>query len=155
MTKDTFVKGPLLTVIASMQEGYLRILLEEGPCFSLHCQDSIDPSLQQHLRLWMQSYGEKRDLPSFFLPRKKLPPFSERVYFWLEKTPFGQTLSYQELAGKAGNRGAARAVGTLCKNNPLPLLFPCHRVIHANGPLWQFAFGTSIKEQLLRFEGVI
>jgi methylated-DNA-[protein]-cysteine S-methyltransferase len=71
--------------------------------------------------------------------------------------PRGVTLAYGELAALAGRAGAARAAGTTCARNPLPILIPCHRVVHAgarNGNVGSYgaATGTAYKRQLLQLE---
>ena len=70
----------------------------------------------------------------------------------LTKIPKGQTESYSSLASKIGVPGAARAVGTACKLNPIPLLIPCHRVIKQDGSIGEFALGKANKEYLLTME---
>ena len=66
--------------------------------------------------------------------------------------PIGKTLSYKELANKCGYPNAFRAVGTICRNNKLPIIIPCHRVIKSNGDIGDYAFGKAIKKQLLDIE---
>ncbi len=75
---------------------------------------------------------------------------------WMETAgiPFGQTVSYGELARRAGHPRAARGVGSAMANNPLPILVPCHRVIGADGTLHGFGGGLDMKQWLLRHEGV-
>lgn len=80
--------------------------------------------------------------------------FAGQVLSALLQIPFGRTVSYRELAEKAGYPGAARAVGTVMANNPLPLLIPCHRVILADGRLGNFGPGQVLKKQLLKIEGI-
>ena len=62
-----------------------------------------------------------------------LPAFSQTVLRAVSTIPYGATSSYGEIAGIAGNPKAARAVGQIMKNNPIPLIIPCHRVLAANG----------------------
>jgi methylated-DNA-[protein]-cysteine S-methyltransferase len=66
--------------------------------------------------------------------------------------PRGCTESYGSLARKIGAPGAARAVGTACKMNPIPLFVPCHRVVRQNGSIGEFALGKDNKEYLLAME---
>ncbi|MEZ5523589.1 MAG: methylated-DNA--[protein]-cysteine S-methyltransferase [Pseudomonadales bacterium] len=80
--------------------------------------------------------------------------FQQQVMHALETIPYGQTCSYAELAKKLGREGAARAVGSANRRNPLPIVVPCHRVIGANGDLTGFAGGLDIKRKLLALEGV-
>jgi len=81
-------------------------------------------------------------------------PFQLRVWQELRKIPYGETVSYQELARRLGNPKAARAVGQALGANPLPLIIPCHRVIAGNGSLGGYSSGLDRKRRLLRHEGV-
>ena len=86
-------------------------------------------------------------------PRTAMTPFQRAVYQAMSRIPYGQVRSYKELAATAGYPGAARAVGTVCKNNPIVLLVPCHRVVPATGGYGNYRYGTELKQQLLRIEG--
>ena len=66
--------------------------------------------------------------------------------------PYGQTRSYGEVAQMMNRPKASRAVGSANANNPLPLYYPCHRIIKANGKLGGFSGGLKIKEFLLDLE---
>lgn len=79
--------------------------------------------------------------------------FQRRVWAELKKIPYGQTLSYREIAGKIENEKAVRAVGTANGRNPLSLVIPCHRVIAADGTLGGYAGGLDVKKRLLELEG--
>ncbi len=79
--------------------------------------------------------------------------FMKHVWSELVRIPFGQTLSYGELAQRIGNPNASRAVGLANGKNPLPIVVPCHRVIGANGELTGFAGGLDVKRRLLQHEG--
>ncbi len=79
-------------------------------------------------------------------------PFQLKVWKALRDIPYGDTLSYGELARRIGNPRAARAVGAANRRNPLPIIVPCHRVIGSNGKLTGYAGGLSIKEALLGIE---
>ena len=80
-------------------------------------------------------------------------PFQQRVWAALAAIPYGQTVSYGELAARLGAPRAARAVGRACGANPICVLVPCHRVVGADGSLTGFAFGAKRKAQLLVLEG--
>jgi O-6-methylguanine DNA methyltransferase len=69
--------------------------------------------------------------------------------------PYGYTQTYGELATRAGNPKAARAVGMVMNRNPLPIVLPCHRIVGASGSLVGYGGGLERKEQLLRLEGAI
>jgi len=79
--------------------------------------------------------------------------FQLAVWEALRAIPYGQTVSYGELARRLGNAGGARAVGLANGANPLPIIVPCHRVIGADGSLTGFGGGLLIKRALLSLEG--
>lgn len=75
------------------------------------------------------------------------------VWFAIAKIPFGQTISYTELAERIGFPRAVRAVASACGANPVPLAIPCHRVIAKDGSLGGFSLGgLEVKEKLLALE---
>lgn len=78
--------------------------------------------------------------------------FSKKVWEALCKIPYGQTLTYKQLAEKVGNPKAARAVGLACNKNPIPIFIPCHRVIGSSGKLTGYLGGLKIKDYLLNME---
>jgi methylated-DNA-[protein]-cysteine S-methyltransferase len=80
-------------------------------------------------------------------------PFQLAVWQVLRAIPYGQTMSYGEIARGLGRSEAARAVGLANGANPLPIIVPCHRVIGADGSLTGFGGGLPIKRALLQLEG--
>lgn len=80
--------------------------------------------------------------------------FQKRIWKTLEGIEAGQTISYSELARKVGSPRAARAVGSACSRNPLPLRIPCHRVVATNGNLGGFTGDLRVKECLLAREAM-
>jgi methylated-DNA-[protein]-cysteine S-methyltransferase len=80
-------------------------------------------------------------------------PFQLAVWDALRLIPYGETLSYGELARRLGHPQGARAVGLANGANPLPVIVPCHRVIGADGSLTGFGGGLPIKRALLALEG--
>lgn len=81
--------------------------------------------------------------------------FQARVWRALADIPSGQTISYGEMARRAGDPGAAQAAGVALNRNPLPLVLPCHRVIGADGSMTGFGGGLERKTWLLRHEGAL
>ena len=79
-------------------------------------------------------------------------PFQRTVWNRLCEIPYGETISYGELARRIGNPNAARAVGLANGSNPIPIVIPCHRVIGSNGKLTGYGGGLPIKEKLLALE---
>ena len=82
----------------------------------------------------------------------KVTPFQKKVLESMKNIPYGKTMSYQELAKSIGLPKGSRAVGNACGANPLPLYFPCHRVVKSDGGLGGFSGGIDIKKQLLLLE---
>lgn len=80
-------------------------------------------------------------------------PFQRRVWDELARIPHGTTLTYGELARRAGHPGAARAVGAAVARNPISIVVPCHRVVGADGSLTGYAGGVARKARLLALEG--
>ena len=80
-------------------------------------------------------------------------PFQLLVWRELAKIPYGETVSYAEIAHRLGLEKGARAVGLANGANPLPIIVPCHRVIGADGTLTGFGGGLHIKRALLVLEG--
>ena len=73
----------------------------------------------------------------------------------LAKVPYGQTATYGELASRAGNPRAPRAVGMVMNRNRIPIVLPCHRIVGASGQLVGYGGGLERKERLLRLEGAL
>ena len=82
-------------------------------------------------------------------------PFQLRVWQELRRIPWGQTISYGELARRVRNPKASRAVGQANAVNPIPLIIPCHRVIAADGSLGGYSSGLDRKRWLLEHEGAM
>jgi methylated-DNA-[protein]-cysteine S-methyltransferase len=79
-------------------------------------------------------------------------PFQQKVWGELCRIPYGETISYGELAKRIGNPNASRAVGLANGSNPIPIIIPCHRVIGSNGKLTGYGGGLPMKEKLLALE---
>jgi methylated-DNA-[protein]-cysteine S-methyltransferase len=97
------------------------------------------------------------DLTEFDLPLDlRGTDFQRQCWLALATIPYGQTVSYGEQARRLGlGPETARAVGTANRQNPLPLVLPCHRVIGADGSLTGFGGGLHLKRFLLEHEGAL
>jgi len=80
------------------------------------------------------------------------PGFRRDVLTRLPEIAYGGTASYLQVAAAAGRPRAARAVGTACAGNPLPIVLPCHRVVHRDGSLGNYLGGAETKRALLTLE---
>jgi methylated-DNA-[protein]-cysteine S-methyltransferase len=78
--------------------------------------------------------------------------FARKVYRVVLSIPIGQVRSYKWVAKKCGRPEAFRAVGSILKNNPYPLIIPCHRVIKSNKELGGYVFGVKNKQLILNLE---
>ncbi|WP_433314545.1 methylated-DNA--[protein]-cysteine S-methyltransferase [Micromonospora sp. CA-269861] len=78
--------------------------------------------------------------------------FERAVWREMTRIPYGETLTYGEVARLVGDPGAARAVGVACNRNPIPVIVPCHRIVGAGGKLVGFGGGLPRKVKLLELE---
>ena len=78
--------------------------------------------------------------------------FQQQVWQMLQTIPYGETLSYSQLADKLGMPSAVRAVASACGANQVALIIPCHRVVRKNGDLSGYRWGIARKRQLLALE---
>jgi methylated-DNA-[protein]-cysteine S-methyltransferase len=81
--------------------------------------------------------------------------FQREIWRQISQIPFGKTISYSELAKRAGAPGAPRAAGTATGQNPLSIIIPCHRVVGRNGELHGYAGGLARKRRLLEVEKIM
>lgn len=102
----------------------------------------------RQLRAYFSGKLEQFDLP--LAPEGT--PFQLEVWRRLCEIPYGETISYGELARRIGNPNASRAVGLANGSNPIAIIIPCHRVIGSNGKLTGYGGGLPIKEKLLALE---
>jgi methylated-DNA-[protein]-cysteine S-methyltransferase len=141
------------------------------------CRISYDADPEQELDRLARTFGVRilrspapldplrRELDEYFDGRRTqfdleldltlLADFNRRVLGELSRVPYGEVVTYGELAARAARPKAARAVGVVMNRNPLPIVLPCHRVIGANGKLVGYAGGLHRKEALLRLEGAL
>ncbi len=118
-------------------------------CIEGKPDEKIKESLLDFLDNYAKKNPSKIDVYLDFLT-----PFRKKALRCLQEVPFGEAISYGELAVKIGHPRAARAVGTACHFNPFPIIIPCHRVIAAGGRLGGFALDLKMKKRLLEFESV-
>jgi methylated-DNA-[protein]-cysteine S-methyltransferase len=81
--------------------------------------------------------------------------FERAVWAEIAKIPYGEMVTYGSIATALGDPGAARAVGTACNHNPVPVIVPCHRVVGAGGKMVGFGGGIERKRKLLELEARI
>lgn len=114
-----------------------------------------DPDLLERLatslKLYLAGEAVEFDAPMDF---EDAPGFHRLVWERCMQIPHGKTMSYQELATAVRNPRAARAVGNAMRSNRMPIVIPCHRVLHAGGSLGGYSGpgGTTFKRMLLDLE---
>lgn len=137
-------------VIGHSSDKKLRI------AFSKETVNAIEDDWNPALRKSLQQYaaGEEISFDSDALQLPTQTKFQKRVVKLTQQIQYGNTISYGQLAKRAGSPKAARAVGTVMSSNLIPILIPCHRVVGANGHLGGFSApqGTTLKQKMLRLE---
>jgi methylated-DNA-[protein]-cysteine S-methyltransferase len=94
------------------------------------------------------------ELTDFTVPVRMIggSEFERAVWGEIARIPYGEMVTYGAIATALGDPGAARAVGTACNHNPVPVIVPCHRVVGAGGKMVGFGGGLERKRQLLELE---
>jgi methylated-DNA-[protein]-cysteine S-methyltransferase len=151
------VDGPEgLVRIAFEEEPEDRVLAEVAAAFGprIVASDRELAIERDSLSAYLEGQTTVLDLPVDL--RLTRSPFRRAVLEALHRdVPRGQTITYGELAAHAGNRRAARAAGTACARNPVPLVVPCHRVLPGSGGIGSYGGGPARKRALLELEGAL
>lgn len=139
------------------ERGYL-VFLELSARFTGSASASQLANLPDFVALGLENFflGVEPTLLRSRSSLARLSPWQERVIRTLAAIPRGKVTDYAGLARLAGSPGAARAVGVACARNPLPLIFPCHRVVYANGDpgAYHHRPADPLKKVLLENEGI-
>ena len=137
--------------------GMITMVSDGNSLTELRFEKSEDLENQQNLpvfaetRHWLNLYfsGEMPDFMPSLSPQGT--SFQQKVWQELLAIPYGQTVSYGEIARRIGCR-SAQAVGQAVHRNPIAIIIPCHRVIGADGSLTGYASGLDVKQKLLQIE---
>jgi methylated-DNA-[protein]-cysteine S-methyltransferase len=113
-----------------------------------------DPGDRADLVRRLQQYAEgaEDDFLDIELAPAAQTPFQQRVVELCRRIPFGSSITYGELADRAGHPRAARAVGNCMRSNPVPLIVPCHRVVGAGGLMRGYSAGEGVRMKLRLLE---
>jgi methylated-DNA-[protein]-cysteine S-methyltransferase len=174
--RDAAAGERLLDVAYDLVDTPIGVLLVAATPRGL-CRISYDPDPEVEVETLGRTFGlrvlrssrpideARRELHEYFEGHRTrfdvdvdvamLADFNRRVLQELARVPYGEVVTYGELASRAARPRAARAVGTVMNRNPLPIVLPCHRVIGANGKLVGYGGGLERKEALLRLEGAL
>lgn len=152
--------GPLL--LAATPRGLVRVGFggEEGVLDELAA--AVSPRV---VHLPSRLDGVRRQLDEYFagdrrhfdvdLDRQLSHGYRRTVLEALSAVPYGETVSYKDLAERTGKPKASRAVGSAMATNPIPIVVPCHRVLLTGGALGGYGGGIATKVWLLRLEGAL
>jgi methylated-DNA-[protein]-cysteine S-methyltransferase len=152
----THMQSPIGRVrVVWSDEGLHAVQLGSEPGGRANSEWTHDPGLRCVATDQLTAYfeGERRtfDIPLVLGGTE----FQRLVWRALADIPYGQTISYADLARRVDNPKAVRAVGSANGRNPIPIILPCHRVIGSGGELRGYAGGLDIKEKLLMHEGAL
>jgi methylated-DNA-[protein]-cysteine S-methyltransferase len=136
----TLPKATVLETLENLQEG-----LEVG----IVREDAVFDGVLDALRRFCAGEPHPLDFP---VDLSSGTPFQRRVWETVSAIPYGQTMTYGQVAWEVGCPKGARAVGQAMGKNPVPLVVPCHRVVGSNGGLGGFGGGLDLKRRLLDME---
>jgi methylated-DNA-[protein]-cysteine S-methyltransferase len=154
--------GPML--LATTPRGLVRVAFatERSDDVLMELARDVSPRVLEspaeldEARRELEEYFEQRrqrfDLP---LDWRLSHGFRRDALKQLVRVPYGATVTYAELASRAGNPRAQRAAGSACGSNPIPIVVPCHRVVRTGGEIGNYGGGPEIKEFLLGLEGAL
>jgi methylated-DNA-[protein]-cysteine S-methyltransferase len=157
--EDTPV-GPL--TLAATEAGVVKIWFGDDPGVLDDLARTVSPRI---VRLARRLDPLRRELDEYFagarrdfdvpLDRRLSRGYRLEVLEALGRVPFGETVTYKDLATRTGHPKASRAVGTAMATNPIPIVVPCHRVLRTGGALGGYGGGLDTKVWLLRHEGAL
>ncbi len=161
MIEYTTFNSPIGKIyIAAVKEGVVKILFSNKSPQELekYCERHLECGVREgseyarnakeQILEYLEGKPQYLDFPVIHLNS----PFRKKVLEVERNIPYGETRSYGEMAKMVNNPRAFRAVGSANAENPLPLYFPCHRIINANGKLGSFGWGGNVKQYLLDLE---
>jgi methylated-DNA-[protein]-cysteine S-methyltransferase len=150
-------------LLASTPQGLVRLAYLEGSDEEAVLEDLVDRISPRVLAAPRQLDQPRRELDEYFSGRRQgfdapldwrlIQGFARQVLGATARIPFGAFSSYKEVAAEAGSPRAFRAAGNALGSNPLPIVIPCHRVLHADGGLGGYTGGLERKLVLLDVEG--
>lgn len=140
----------LVRVLLSTQDfAYeLDLLAKQLDATVTHDPDRLENALQQ----FDEYFNGKRLRFELPIDLSLTKGFRRETLEALTTVPFGSRISYQELATKTRSPNAIRAAASACATNPIPIVIPCHRIVHANGTIGKYLSGAQNKQWLLDME---
>ena len=159
MTDYARFASPLGTIVAAARDGELvRLDFEDAkyaPRIAGDWRHAPDAALfaqcERQVAEYFAGKRQRFDLPIAL----QGTDFQKRVWAEIARIPYGRTITYSQLAQRAGAAGSARAAGAATGRNPVAIVVPCHRVVGSDGALTGYAGGLARKTRLLEIEGVL
>jgi len=148
MVYDTF-ESPVGTLYLIYLRGLLTGVSFKKPSKIAFKKGSAAKNFIKELNDYFKGSGHTFTQKTRFL---KGTDFEKKVWLCLNDIPFGETRTYKWIAERIGSPLSMRAVGQALSKNPIPIVFPCHRVIESNGSLGGYSSGVDIKRRLLKME---
>ena len=145
--------GPMFTVVTD--DHLVRLSMRDQKHLPTALDTGTeDPGVARDVRTQLEEYfsGERRAFDLNLQLRGT--PFQLRVWTALSEIPYGEVVSYSELARRVDRPSSVRAVAMANARNPLMIIVPCHRVVGSNGSLTGYAGGLDVKRRLLEIEGL-
>ena len=150
------VASPLGAIILTSDGAALTGLYFDGQRYAPQLKHRSvrrdDLTLFAQARSWLDTYFAGRPVAVDFLLAPQGTNFQRAVWQQIACIPFGETITYAELARRSGNATAVRAAGAATGRNPVSLMIPCHRVVGSDGSLTGYAGGLERKRWLLAME---
>ncbi len=158
MIRYQYIDSPVDPLLLAADEHGLQLIefhTPRHPMSRLVEWSEGDNAVLQATRAQLEEYfsGARQQFDLPLAPQGT--PFQQEVWHTLATIPYGETISYAQLAQRVGKPTAMRAVGAANGRNPLPIVLPCHRVIGADGSLTGFGGGLPTKQFLLELEGAL
>ena len=149
----------LETTYLASSFGYFKIIGSKSGIRSIRLTDDEIPKelpktkyLNDCVVQLNEYFARKRESFDLQLDWEAATDFNKQVWAELLKIPYGRTCSYGDIAERIDNPKAVRAVGLANRNNPIPIIVPCHRVIAKSGKLHGYFSGLDMKMRLLQLE---
>jgi AraC family transcriptional regulator of adaptative response/methylated-DNA-[protein]-cysteine methyltransferase len=141
-------RGVCAVKLADNDDEMERDLREEFPAARIERADSQLRQTVEEILRHLENRSPRVDLPLDI----RATAFQRQVWEKLRLIPYGQTVSYIDVAKAIGKRGAVRAVGRACATNPVALVIPCHRVVREDKTLGGYRWGLDRKKKILAHE---
>ena len=145
--RPSFIKTPIGNFLAHFKD---RLIIRLELVSSIE-KLFLDQNLQETFNQLTKGTISINELP-LNINKLEGTEFQKKVWKSIAKIKYGEICFYKEIAASINNPSAARAVGSACRLNPIPLIIPCHRVLRSDGSIGKYAFGIKNKHKLLELE---